>query len=380
MEGLSLKTAHCAWCEAEVTDDSVDILSCECGGLAVCMDCFDGEDGIKQELGIDDSAVLTPFVVGEGANQTVGGYADGKSIACKECVSRRQNVAFTPRKKGSKAAKSKGKGKGTEPAKEGSEVVKEDGRAPVDDGPSAERIEVLLDAVAEAGSKPGDLSRLLIWKDIRRSGKDVHKLAVEFLGWVPESEGEFGRKMSWPKFRSALEELLSRLQEAGGAPVAKESEDVEVPLTMARSRLGHVEALIPGTERARALHEFLTVAPALVQKMFTRHLGWSPVKKSFDNPEGKKKLVRQITGLVGEGDGDTDADEDDEAGAAPRKVAFKPVNLRDEGEEEAHLMKGGSRYEGQSGLAREERGGSSAAGASGSRVNLRSGGRTGVSM
>eukprot|EP00286_Rhodomonas_abbreviata_P013465 CAMPEP_0181321988 /NCGR_PEP_ID=MMETSP1101-20121128/18988_1 /TAXON_ID=46948 /ORGANISM="Rhodomonas abbreviata, Strain Caron Lab Isolate" /LENGTH=375 /DNA_ID=CAMNT_0023429871 /DNA_START=1463 /DNA_END=2587 /DNA_ORIENTATION=- len=372
MDRLSLKTAHCGYCEADLTDESIVVLTCECGNLAICQDCFEGEDGLKQELGIDDSAVLTPFLVGEGANQKVGGYADGKSIACQECVSRRQNVAFTPRKKGGKAAKARDKGK--EPEATGGKMAGAKGEAVSGEelGPSAERIEVLLDAVAEAGSKPGDLSRLLIWKDIRRSGKEVHKLAVDFLGWVPEAEGEFGRKMSWTKFRSSLEELLVRLRESGGEPVVKESEDVETALTMARARLGHVEAMIPGSERARALHEFLTVAPALVQKMFVKHLGWSPAKKSFDNPEGKRKLVRQITGLVGEGDGDTDG-EDDEAGAAPKKVAFRPVNLRDEGEEEAHLMRGGSRFEGQSGLGRTERAESSGAAASGSRLNLRSG-------
>jgi len=52
----------------------------------MCLECFEGEDRVKQELGIGDSAVLTPFLVGKGANQAISGYADGKSIACTDCV------------------------------------------------------------------------------------------------------------------------------------------------------------------------------------------------------------------------------------------------------------------------------------------------------
>mmetsp|Transcript_60398 Transcript_60398/g.124168 ORF Transcript_60398/g.124168 Transcript_60398/m.124168 type:complete len:205 (+) Transcript_60398:748-1362(+) len=172
MDNMTLKTAHCMYCETDLSDDSVGLLSCECGELAICLDCFNGEDGIKQELGIGDSAVLTPFMVGEGANQAVGGFVDGTSIACKNCVSRRQNVAFTPRRKGAKSAKARMEsasgGEAASSASGATKVVAVASKVVDSEGPILGRIEVLLGAVAEAGAKPGELSRLSIWRDIRR--------------------------------------------------------------------------------------------------------------------------------------------------------------------------------------------------------------------
>mmetsp|Transcript_29343 Transcript_29343/g.60151 ORF Transcript_29343/g.60151 Transcript_29343/m.60151 type:complete len:164 (+) Transcript_29343:977-1468(+) len=144
----------CAWCtEAldEVAED--DRVSCDCLGLVVCRDCFEGEDGIKQSLNITDSKLFAPFLTGEGCKQVVSGYANCEAVACVECVALKQGIGFTPRKDGRKQGKASGSS-GTAGNVSGSDGSDERELWPK----WAEKATVLLETIHELGG-----SRL-IWQ------------------------------------------------------------------------------------------------------------------------------------------------------------------------------------------------------------------------
>lgn len=71
----------------------------------MCCTCFDGEDSIKNTVGIAEGQehMFSQFTIGKGIETSVEGFTSSTSIVCQVCMEKMQHVSHTPCRKGRKA-------------------------------------------------------------------------------------------------------------------------------------------------------------------------------------------------------------------------------------------------------------------------------------
>eukprot|EP00286_Rhodomonas_abbreviata_P020295 CAMPEP_0181302890 /NCGR_PEP_ID=MMETSP1101-20121128/8245_1 /TAXON_ID=46948 /ORGANISM="Rhodomonas abbreviata, Strain Caron Lab Isolate" /LENGTH=412 /DNA_ID=CAMNT_0023408385 /DNA_START=671 /DNA_END=1906 /DNA_ORIENTATION=+ len=349
---MALSADMCDYCGEGMDDLDEDArVSCDCKGLTVCRECFEGEDGIKEHIGVTDSPLLAPFLTGEPGSQVVAGYANKDSIACVDCVGAKQHIGFTQRKDGkgkgaAGKASSDSSATGVSRAQSKPEVVQ-----PVDMSawPEwAEQCELILEDITLAGPKPNDVAKASLWRSISRAPSMVITLAKQHLSWT-EDRAVWGGKSDWKAFSQAVADLTVLWKNAAPVVVPATPADNTLDfISMAKTKLSQAKNLEGKSARSLALHDFLLEAPTVVQNPFVAHLGWCRKNCTFSTPDDghREDTVRVLDAMAGV----------PSAPGVERLLKQNPVreamvSLRDEGVEEEHLLRGGSRFEGQSRLA-----------------------------
>jgi len=355
MDDLKLAAEVCWYC-AEVLDEleESERVSCKCCCIVVWRECFEGDDGIKDSVNVKDSVLFSPFLTGEAGRQVVSGYVNRDTIACVECIGNKQHIGFTPRKE----SKAKGgtKNQGTEGAPGASRNVNSVSSRKGSDVSQwadwAEHCKVILKTLADVGGKPNDLVKSLLWKMIGEAPPAVIALAKKHVSWSPE-KGVWGVKGEWAAFISNVTDLMTKWSAGAPKDVSVDDGSGEM-LLLERSKLSHDQALDGSSRRSKALHECLVMAPSIIQNLFTTRLSWDSVKGMFavQSAAIKAEVLHTLDAMSGKP-------------AMPRAPMIKMerlvpgseqvteglVSLREEGPEEEHLLRGGSRFEGQSRLA-----------------------------
>eukprot|EP00286_Rhodomonas_abbreviata_P014238 CAMPEP_0181318702 /NCGR_PEP_ID=MMETSP1101-20121128/17151_1 /TAXON_ID=46948 /ORGANISM="Rhodomonas abbreviata, Strain Caron Lab Isolate" /LENGTH=331 /DNA_ID=CAMNT_0023426197 /DNA_START=617 /DNA_END=1609 /DNA_ORIENTATION=- len=331
---MALSAELCDYCGTSLDEVDEDArISCECKGMTVCLECFEGEDGIKESAGVGDSHLYAPFLSGEPGSEVVAGY--GTSLACVECISSKQNIAFTPRRD------VKGKGTSAKAAAEAARGETTQGAATEVDTSEwaawADLCEVILEDIAQAGDKPNDVAKMMLWKSISRAPTVVIALARKNLSWTDE-KGVWGPKCDWKTFVRLVSELVEKWKDVGSGESVGGDNTLEF-IAAAKTKLAQVKVFDGKSARCVALHDFLVEAPAVVQNPFISNLGWCKKNGTFARSadSNQKETLRVLNAMCGLPSAPTG----ERLLGVPMAASEELVSLRDEGLEEEHLLRGG---------------------------------------
>jgi len=214
---------------------------------------------------------------------------------------------------------------------------------------SREMLAALLDtlSVLVKGKRfPAMNSLELLCSVIHGSSSNALKLAERHLGYDGVDPASITREADFLAFRKAITDELASLPVAVTPPSPSELAEA------AAIALKHVSvkgALNTNQQRKGLLLTFLNGAPKELQKTFKSQVGWDPERNVFSRPERLAKLRDWLKITANE-----TSSEEEPGAAASKPPAKKPpakyekAKLGDEGIEEAHIVKGRSRAEGQS--------------------------------
>mmetsp|Transcript_62463 Transcript_62463/g.129734 ORF Transcript_62463/g.129734 Transcript_62463/m.129734 type:complete len:256 (-) Transcript_62463:4772-5539(-) len=180
----------------------------------------------------------------------------------------------------------------------------------------------------------------------------VKALAKKQLSWS-EEKGVWGVKGEWKSFAANVDEL-QRKWAAGIEPVSSGGDDDGNEMVqLLRSKLSHAQALDGKSVRSKTLNDCLLLAPALLQNLFVSQLGWDRLRGSFAVQDElvKENLLVILDTMSGKPAARVKQEKGPERLVRDSHLGVTGlVSLREEGVEEAHLLRGGSRFEGQSRL------------------------------
>ena len=170
-----------------------------------------------------------------------------------------------------------------------------------------EALRMLMDELADAGTRPVFLAKNLMWKQIARCSDEVKSMAKMLVSWDASWENGYGSKSEWAKFRAGAEGVFAkwadRWKEHGSKlrppPLAEKDLDLEALASMAIRKVKMTGALERASLASVNLNEFLLEAPAAIRNSFRSHVGWDMEKGVFSAPQGKGDLINTLCAIAG---------------------------------------------------------------------------------